>query len=70
MVSPYTGAMATELEQIAKRIRTRDDAQATDRKRQRELIRERIAQGRTWDQVQAEAQVSRPTIMAALKRTD
>lgn len=62
--------MATELEQIAKRIRVRDDAQAADRKRQRELIRERIASGLTWDLVQAEAHVSRPTIMAALKRAD
>lgn len=62
--------MATELEQIAKRIRVRDAAQAADRTRQRELIRERIAAGKTWDDVQAEAKVSRPTIMAALKRTD
>jgi AraC-like DNA-binding protein len=60
----------TELEQIARRIRVRDEAQAADRKRQRELIRERIASGKTWDDVQAEAKISRPTIMAALKRTD
>lgn len=62
--------MATELEQIAKRIERRDGEQLGDRKRQRELIRERIAAGSTWDAVQAEARVSRPTIMAALKRTD
>jgi AraC-like DNA-binding protein len=59
--------MATELEQIAKRIRVRNDAQAADRERQRELIRERIAEGATWDKVQAEAKVSRPTIMHAVK---
>jgi AraC-like DNA-binding protein len=62
--------MATELEQIAKRIRMRDQQQAADRKRQRELIRERIREGRTWDQVQAEAQVSRPTLRDALRRDD
>ena len=62
--------MATELEKIAERIRTRNDANDRDRKRQRELIRERIAAGNTWDTVQAEAKVSRPTIRAALRRTD
>lgn len=60
----------TELEQIAQRLRTRKALDVTDRARQRQLIRERIAAGRTWDEVQAEAQVSRPTIMAALQRTD
>lgn len=62
--------MATELEKIAERIRTRKTADERDRKRQRELIRERIAEGCTWDQVQAEARVSRPTLRDALKRTD
>jgi hypothetical protein len=62
--------MATELEKIAERIRTRSDANDRDRKRQRELIRERIAEGKTWDQVQAEAKVSRPTIRDALRRSD
>lgn len=62
--------MSAELNQIAKRIRTRTAAEAADRARQRQLIRQEIASGKTWDTVQAEAQVSRPTIMAALKRTD
>lgn len=62
--------MATELEKIAERIRTRKTADERDRKRQRELIRERIAAGCTWDQVQAEARVSRPTLRDALRRTD
>lgn len=57
----------TELEQIAKRIRVRDEADRADRARQRELIRERIAEGRSWDDVQAEARVSRPTISRALR---
>ena len=60
----------TELEQIAKRLRTRAALDKTDRARQRELIRERVAQHKTWDEIQAEAQVSRPTIMQALKRQD
>lgn len=62
--------MATELEKIAERIRAREDADKRDRKRQRELIRERIAAGNTWSTVQAEARVSRPTLRDALKRTD
>lgn len=62
--------MVSELSQIAKRIHVRDAAQAADRARQRELIRERIAAGATWNSVQAEAKVSRPTILAALKRDD
>lgn len=60
----------TELQKIAERIRARDDAQLADRKRQRELIRAAIAGGATWDAVQAEARVSRPTIMAAIRRAD
>lgn len=59
-----------ELAQIAKRIRTRDELEAKDRKRQRELIRELHAGGHTWDEIQALAQVSRQTVSAALKRTD
>lgn len=67
----YLGAMAkTELEQIAHRIRMRDDANRADRTRQRELIRERQAAGATWDEIQAEAAVSRPTVRDALKRSD
>jgi len=62
--------MATELEKIAERIRAREDADKRDRKRQRELIRERIAAGNTWSAVQAEARVSRPTLRDALKRAD
>ena len=62
--------MTTELQKIAQRIRDRESAQQVDRSRQRELIRERISTGSTWDAVQAEASVSRPTIMGALKRSD
>jgi len=62
--------MLTELGKIAERIRTRDAANERDRTRQRELIRERKAEGKTWDEIQAEARVSRPTIRDALKRND
>jgi len=61
----------TELEKIAQRIAQRNAAQATDRARQRELIRQRVrVDGRTWDEVQAEAKVSRPTIRDALRSDD
>lgn len=59
-----------ELAQIAKRIRTRDAAQDADRKRQRELIRSLIDGGATWTEAQEAAQVSRPTVMKALRRAD
>lgn len=62
--------MTTELAKIAERIRARATLDAADRKRQRALIRERIAAGATWDDVQREARVSRPTIAAALQRQD
>lgn len=62
--------MATELEKIAERISARKAANDSDRARQRVLIRERIAQGKTWNEVQAESKVSRPTILAILKRDD
>lgn len=57
----------TELEQIAHRIAVRGAQDVADRARQRLLIRERIASGATWDDVQAEAKVSRPTIAKALR---
>jgi len=62
--------MASELEQIARRIRVRDEQQASDRARQRALIRERKAEGRTYDEIELEARVSRPTIRNALHRAD
>lgn len=62
--------MVTELQQIGKRIAMRRAQDKADRKRQRELIRERVAAGRTWDQVQTEAGVARSTIMLALKSSD
>jgi hypothetical protein len=55
-----------ELRQIATRIQRREEAERDDRKRQRELIRERIAAGATWSQVQREARVARRTIAQAL----
>lgn len=59
-----------ELAQLAKRIRARDAQQVQDRTRQRELMRELIAEGHTWDAVQSVAQVSRPTLRNALRSTD
>lgn len=59
-------SMATELEQIRKRLDTRADLDRRDRERQRALVRQRIAEGRTWDEVQAEAGISRPTLSAIL----
>lgn len=62
--------MTVELKQIAKRIRTRNELQEQDRKRQRELIRELRRGGATWDDMVEIAQVSRQTVADALKRTD
>lgn len=62
--------MATELEKIAERIHARNEANQRDRKRQRELIRQRIAEGKTWNEVQAESKVSRPTLRDALTKPD
>ena len=59
----------TELEAIAARIRIHEGGLRAERARQRELIRERIRDGRTWDEVQAEAHVSRPTIASALRQS-
>lgn len=54
--------MATELQQIRKRIDQREALNARDRERQRELLRARRAEGATWDEMQEEAGVSRPTL--------
>ncbi len=58
--------MATELEQIRKRLDTRADLDRRDRERQHQLVKQRIAEGMTWDEVQAEAGISRPTLSAIL----
>ena len=61
----------TELQQISERIRSRAALESRDRARQRELIRQRIrVEGKTWDEVEKEAGVSRPTIRKALNRED
>lgn len=59
-----------ELAQLAKRIRARDAQQVADRARQRQLMRELVADGHTWDAVQQVAKVSRPTLRNALARDD
>lgn len=62
--------MTTELQQIAHRIRKRAALDESDRKRQRELLREEVGKGRKWADLLTEAQISRPTLSAALKRSD
>lgn len=58
----------TELQKIAERIRRRDEANARDRERQKALIAARILdEGRTWDEVEREADVSRPTINRTIR---
>jgi len=61
--------MATELEQIRKRIDQRDALNRRDRARQAELVRERRAAGATWSQMQEEAGISRPTLALILNGT-
>ena len=58
--------MATELEKIRQRIDKREEMNRADRERQRVLIRQRKAEGATWDQLQEEAGVSRPTLNSIL----
>lgn len=66
--SLYPEDMDGELAQIADRIDARRVADRADRARQRELIRQAIrVDGRTWNDVQGEARVSRPTLRRALR---
>ncbi len=58
--------MATELQQIRKRIDQRKALDQRDRERQRELVKERIAEGATWVEVQDEAGISKMTISEIL----
>jgi hypothetical protein len=57
----------TELQIIAKRVHERAADELADRERQRALLRRRQAEGATWDEMQAEAEISRPTLMRALR---
>lgn len=61
-----------ELARIHERIVERGAAETADRTRQRELMRAMRAREvpATIDAIQAAAQVSRPTVIAALKRAD
>ena len=73
-VSRFAGTLTDmiqhpELAKIAERIRQRDAHQAADRERQRTIMRELIAEGHTWDEVQAAARVSRQTLRNALRTT-
>lgn len=55
-------SMATELEKIKDRLLMRANMDKRDRERQAELVRKRIHEGATWNEVQAEAGISRPTL--------
>lgn len=59
--------MTTELQAIRARLDARKKLNAKDRKRQAELVRERLAQGYTWRQIRAEAGISQPTIALIVK---
>lgn len=56
--------MATELQQIRKRLNARKALDDADRNRQRELVLQRVAEGATWSEIQEEAGISRMTISA------
>ena len=58
----------TELQKIAQRIRRRAELDDADRARQRDLIVRMIeVEGATWDDVEAAADVSRPTINRTMR---
>jgi DNA-directed RNA polymerase specialized sigma24 family protein len=57
----------TELQSIAVKIAKHEGSLRELRARQRELIRERLAEGMSYTAIQAEAKVSRPTVAAARK---
>ena len=58
----------TELQKIAQRIRRRAELDDADRARQRDLIVRMIeTEGATWDDVEAAADVSRPTINRTMR---
>lgn len=61
---------AEELTKLASRIEARRADEAADRARQRFLMRRLRAEGATIDTIQAAARVSRPTVIAALRRED
>jgi hypothetical protein len=62
-----TTSIETELAQIAVRIDKRRELEHRDRARQRELLRGYVADGHTWDEAQAVAQVSRTRLRDALR---
>ena len=62
----YPGHVATELQQIRKRIEQRKALDQADRERQRELVKQRIAEGVTWVAIQDEAGISKMTISEIL----
>lgn len=61
---------AEQLREISARITARAADERADRAEQRRLIRLRRAEGATIDTIQADSGVSRPTVIAALRRND
>lgn len=59
-----------ELAQIRRRLEQRAKLDAADRTRQRELVREYVAAGHTWDETQDLAGISRTTLRITLQRRD
>jgi hypothetical protein len=57
----------SELQAIARRIAERAARDHDDRQRQRVLVRQMRASGASWDDIVAEAQISRPTLARYLK---
>ena len=57
----------TELGRIADTLREINATELTARAEQYRLIRAMLADGHTWDQAQFAAQVSRPTVMRAVR---
>lgn len=55
-----------ELDDLHDRITARSSADASDRARQRALIRQMRADGETWDRIVERAHVSRQTVRRAL----
>lgn len=60
-------AIRTELRELASTLRDLDARERVARERQYRLIRQMLDEGATWDQAQFAAEVSRPTVMRAVR---
>jgi citrate synthase len=62
-----TQAVRTRLHAIADTLRDLTARESAARDEQYRLVRQMLAEGATWDQAQFAAEVSRPTIMRAVR---